>query len=24
MSFNPVNGRYAEIEAVADNFDWEF
>jgi len=24
MSFNPVNGRYAEIEEVEDNFDWEF
>ena len=24
MTFNPVNGRYAEIEEVEDNFDWEF
>ena len=24
MTFNPVNGRYTEIEEVEDNFDWEF
>jgi len=24
MSFNPVNGRYKELEEVEDNFDWNF
>ena len=24
MTFNPVNGRYAESEVLEDNFDWEF
>ena len=24
MSFNPINGRYKELEEVEDNFDWNF
>ena len=24
LKFNPVNGRYEEIEQEEDNFDWEF
>ena len=24
LTFNPVNGRYKEVEEVEDNFDWDF
>ena len=24
LSFNPVNGRYEEVQKLEDDYDWEF